>query len=146
MTEPRFAGGMTPAELETIGRGLYGSGWQTTLAGRLEVASRTVRRWMAGQPIPEGVAAQVLDLVRIAPPASGLDDDARDQACRRALYPHLHELVSRAADRGWEPAEVVTATLAWATQAMIDMAGPGAARETLNAARAEVDADEAGLR
>lgn len=45
---------MTP--LETAGRALYGSAWQTPMAEALSVADRTVRRWYAGESrIPPGI-------------------------------------------------------------------------------------------
>jgi len=43
---------------------LYGAQWQSALADGLGVADRTVRRWVAGQPIPEGVRADLLRLVK----------------------------------------------------------------------------------
>ena len=39
---------MTPAELRAIGE-RHGHGWQTRLANGLEVDSRTIRRWLAGE-------------------------------------------------------------------------------------------------
>jgi hypothetical protein len=42
--------------LRAIGEALYGSCWHTDLAGDLDVADRTVRRWETGySAIPTGV-------------------------------------------------------------------------------------------
>lgn len=47
---------MTPDDLTTICRALYGTGWQSALAHDLGISNRTVRRWVAGQnPVPEWV-------------------------------------------------------------------------------------------
>ena len=40
---------MTASELRKIGEFLYGKRWQTTLARRIKVDARTVRRWLAGK-------------------------------------------------------------------------------------------------
>lgn len=82
---------MTPAQLATIGRALYGPEWQTPLADALGVADRTVRRWVAGDSaIPDGVAAaltaaretwriveQQIDPIEVAL-TDGSDDAGRD--------------------------------------------------------------------
>jgi hypothetical protein len=39
---------MTPDDLATAGRALYGERWQTALAHDLHVSDRTMRRWLAG--------------------------------------------------------------------------------------------------
>lgn len=39
---------MTPSDLEIVGRLLYGSHWQTSLAQNLGVSSRLVRYWIQG--------------------------------------------------------------------------------------------------
>jgi len=49
--------------LEHVGRALYGPQWQTPLAADLGVTGRTVRRWKAGDPIPDGVRADLLAVV-----------------------------------------------------------------------------------
>lgn len=42
-------------DLETIGRALFGTQWQSDLARALGVADRTMRRWYSGAaPIPVG--------------------------------------------------------------------------------------------
>jgi hypothetical protein len=41
-------------DLAAIGNALYGPRWQTPLAEALGVSDRTVRRWVAGQPVPDG--------------------------------------------------------------------------------------------
>jgi len=43
---------MTPDELETRGRLLYGRQWQSALARNLKVHRVTIFRWMAGTKIP----------------------------------------------------------------------------------------------
>jgi hypothetical protein len=51
---------MSPDDLATRGRALYGERWQTPLAHDLGVADRTVRRWLAGEtPIPGGVDSEL---------------------------------------------------------------------------------------
>ena len=52
------------ADLHDIGRALYGNRWQSALARDIGVTSRTVRRWAAGDPIPQGVWPDVLTLAR----------------------------------------------------------------------------------
>jgi hypothetical protein len=55
---------MTPNQLATFGRSLYGARWQTALAADLNVADRTMRRWMSDQnPIPQTVVAEVRELL-----------------------------------------------------------------------------------
>jgi hypothetical protein len=39
---------MTPEDLASAGRALYGDRWQTSLAHDLHVSDRTVRRWLTG--------------------------------------------------------------------------------------------------
>jgi hypothetical protein len=52
--------GMTPDELATAGRALYGERWQTSLAHDLHVSDRTLRRWVTGEfPIPAGVVTEL---------------------------------------------------------------------------------------
>lgn len=47
---------IVPNTLALIGRALYGERWQTALATDLNVADRTMRRWLAGEsPIPDGL-------------------------------------------------------------------------------------------
>lgn len=46
------------------GEALYGSQWQSPIARDLNVADRTVRRWIAGEsPIPDGISEDVKNLV-----------------------------------------------------------------------------------
>ena len=55
---------MTPDELAATGRALYGERWQTALAQDLQVADRTMRRWVSGDsPIPDGVRTQVREIL-----------------------------------------------------------------------------------
>jgi plasmid maintenance system antidote protein VapI len=54
---------MTPEDLRLAGERLYGSRWQTTLARRLKVSTRTVRRWLSGKnPIKETTAMAIRSL------------------------------------------------------------------------------------
>jgi hypothetical protein len=51
---------MIPDELAAAGRVLYGDRWQTSLALDLQVADRTMRRWLAGEmPVPGGVEREL---------------------------------------------------------------------------------------
>lgn len=53
---------MTPAEFKRLGARLYDGahGWQTALARALDVPSRKVRKWIAGEAdVPDGVAQQL---------------------------------------------------------------------------------------
>jgi len=64
---------MTPDEFATAAVAILGTaiGWQSAIARRLGVGSRTVRRWLDETlPIPEGIAAQMaemMDLTDIRP-------------------------------------------------------------------------------
>ena len=55
---------MTPAQLATIGRALYGERWQSDLARALGLNARSVRRWAAGAHIPEAKRDKIRFLVR----------------------------------------------------------------------------------
>lgn len=50
--------------LRDVGEALYGSRWQSEIAKDLNVADRTVRRWMADAVISDGVAADLAQLAR----------------------------------------------------------------------------------
>lgn len=69
-------------ELESLGRYLYGGGWQTALAAALGVNLRTVQRWAAGSDVPEGAWNDLLYLVAekqvagCAPILSGVERDS----------------------------------------------------------------------
>lgn len=93
MTETRRA-----ENLETIGRILYGSAWQTGTARTLGVADRTVRRWVAREtPVPQGalddmakVLAEHADtaattLRRVRDEIAGVDPALRREQCAAAL-------------------------------------------------------------
>lgn len=42
--------------LRIVGEALYGPSWQTDLSAQLEVADRTMRRWLSGDTaIPDGI-------------------------------------------------------------------------------------------
>lgn len=45
--------------LQRVGEALYGPNWQTPVAADLAVSDRTVRRWVAGHAIPDGVWADL---------------------------------------------------------------------------------------
>ena len=51
---------MTPETLHSIGRTLYGSAWQFSLADALGVSPRTINRWQKGErPIPDGILEEI---------------------------------------------------------------------------------------
>ena len=53
------------AELESVGKALYGDRWQSDLSRGLGVDSRRVRQWMSGdRPIPVGVWADIAGFLR----------------------------------------------------------------------------------
>jgi Bacterial RNA polymerase, alpha chain C terminal domain len=55
---------MSPDELAAAGRALYGERWQTSLAADLNVADRTMRRWLVSQtPIPDGVKRELREVL-----------------------------------------------------------------------------------
>jgi hypothetical protein len=64
---------MSSKLLRDSGEALYGARWQSELARDLNVADRTMRRWLAGaDDLPPGVA---LDLLRLCEErAQALDD------------------------------------------------------------------------
>ena len=52
--------------LQEAAHAVWGSTWQACLARRMNVNSRTVRRWAAGDsPLPRNVAPELLKLCRI---------------------------------------------------------------------------------
>lgn len=75
---------MTPALLARCGAALYGEQWQTDLSKDLDVADRTVRRWLAGDtPIPAGIN---IDMMRIMLDRAQALDDLVDE-CRACPGP-----------------------------------------------------------
>lgn len=55
---------MTSELLEDCGRALHGEQWQVPLSRDIDVADRTMRRWVAGDsPIPAGVNVDLLRLL-----------------------------------------------------------------------------------
>jgi hypothetical protein len=51
------------AQLEQIGHALHGQQWQSALARDLDVADRTVRRWLAGESsVPRGAMDELRQL------------------------------------------------------------------------------------
>lgn len=55
---------MDRALLIRVGEALYGGQWQTPLAADLGVSDRTMRRWVAGAPMPRLLAEDLVLLVR----------------------------------------------------------------------------------
>lgn len=50
-------------QLEQIGQALYGQQWKSDLARDLDVADRTVRRWLAGDSaVPQGALNELRQL------------------------------------------------------------------------------------
>ena len=72
---------MTPDLLAKCGEALYGPRWQTEMSRDLDVADRTVRRWVSGDtPIPDGVN---IDLLRMLTERAG-DIDGLLEPLKRA--------------------------------------------------------------
>jgi hypothetical protein len=84
---------LSRTELADKGRALFGRGWQTKLAKRLEVNPSTVRRWVSGAVAVPGPAAAAIRGM-IAP------------ACSQTRTDSMTVLFFN--DRGWE-----IATAAW---------------------------------
>ena len=56
---------MIPRDLNAIGEALYGPRFHAPLASSLEIAERTLRRWLVGEwPIPEHVLDNCKTLIR----------------------------------------------------------------------------------
>jgi len=56
---------MTADELRYLCQRIYGrADWQSDAATDLAVSSRTFRRWLAGEQIPEGVADDLIEIAR----------------------------------------------------------------------------------
>lgn len=55
---------MTPKQLATVGKALYGERWQTELAIALGITDRNMRRWAKGtHAIPDNVRADLAIIV-----------------------------------------------------------------------------------
>ena len=54
---------MNSATLRRIGETLEGERWQVPLSRKLGVAERSMRYWLAGRDIPNGVEAELLALL-----------------------------------------------------------------------------------
>lgn len=53
---------MTPEQLESIGKALYGSGYKIQLAEFLGVDRRRINHWLDGdRPIPSGITSELLE-------------------------------------------------------------------------------------
>ena len=50
---------MTPDLLQRAGAFLYGDRWKAMLSRDLGCSDRTLRRWMAGKPMPAGTLEKV---------------------------------------------------------------------------------------
>jgi hypothetical protein len=73
------------ALLQDCGEALYGPQWQSAVARDLDVADRTVRRWIAGTtPVPIGIYAELAELVQTR---TGI---------LLALYPRLQRIPAKA--------------------------------------------------
>lgn len=66
--------------LAECGVALYGPRWQSDLARDLGVSDRTMRRWVAGKPVPQGLYA---DLLRIAEERAHVLDDLTERLRER---------------------------------------------------------------
>lgn len=54
---------METKTLQAIGQALYGQQWKSDLARDLDVADRTVRRWLAGESaVPPGAMKELREL------------------------------------------------------------------------------------
>ncbi|WP_180115702.1 hypothetical protein [Acinetobacter sp. YH12140] len=62
MSESTDAHRMTPEQLESIGKALYGSGYKIQLAEFLGVDRRRINHWLDGdRPIPAGITSELLE-------------------------------------------------------------------------------------
>lgn len=136
---------MTPDQLANLGTQIWGRQWQTPMARHFEVTDRTVRRWASGQsPIPDDVAQKLRGMTSILPPPDSTPDEDRDDACQDAMEPMLTRMVSEAEAVGWHWPEIVTAIFGLTLSDIIDRAGPEAALELLEDAKAAVQASQEG--
>jgi hypothetical protein len=46
--------------LRSVGEALFGHAWPAPLANELDISERTLRRWMAGRMIPEGIWPELI--------------------------------------------------------------------------------------
>lgn len=121
---------------------LWGYGAQTKAARHFEVSDRTVRAWVSGKTaIPMGVMADLRAMLDIAPPAAGMTDEERDEACYAALEPLVTDVITRAVAAGWHPAEVSAAALDRIVSEIRAGAGDATAIETLKSMIATIKAD-----
>lgn len=58
-----MSGIINSATLRRIGETLEGERWQVPLSRKLGVAGRSVRYWLAGRDIPDGVEAELMALL-----------------------------------------------------------------------------------
>ena len=55
---------MTPNQLAHFGESIYGDGWQSALARDLDIADRTVRRWIAGEfKVPDEIENWLIQII-----------------------------------------------------------------------------------
>jgi hypothetical protein len=136
---------VTPDQLANLGTQIWGRQWQTPMARHVEVTDRTVRRWASGQsPIPDDVAQKLRGMTSILPPPDSTPDEDRDDACQDAMEPMLTRMANEAEAVGWHRAEIVTAIFGLTLSDIIDHAGPEAALELLENAKAAVQASQEG--
>jgi hypothetical protein len=55
---------MNQSLLQRAGEALYGPRWQSEMARDLDVADRTVRRWIAGDELPAGIPQELKAICR----------------------------------------------------------------------------------
>lgn len=69
---------MTPAQLEYIGKLLYGQFWYTPMGAELDLNERTIRRWLKGESsIPAGVVNDLIGIARKRADVVRADMEAR---------------------------------------------------------------------
>jgi hypothetical protein len=91
---------MKPKELERRASALYGDRWQSDFARAIDVADRTVRRWIAGErEIPPGVEAELDRLERRHKAAAALEELARRQEVAGATDAVVLEIKASSARR-----------------------------------------------
>ena len=131
---------MTASELASLATAAYGAQWQSALAREMRIALRTVQRW-AADGIPKDATASAVRVflvgrarIKVAKPAAGADDDARDDLAFAECQPVIAALIGAGQDAGFHEAEILTAVLSITTGRMADGAGIPATVETLKQA------------
>jgi hypothetical protein len=131
---------MDAAELASLATAAYGTQWQSAFAREMQIALRTVQRW-AADGIPKvataaGVRAFLTERARlkIAGPAAGADDDARDDLAFAECEPVIAALIGAGQDAGFHEAEILAAILSITVGRMAGGAGIAATIEALKQA------------